>query len=85
VRHNYRSFGFEGVKEGGGNWGRRNVLTGGARVSERERRRGRGAGLVWVIAGLVLPGSAQWLALFLFFFFFSFFLFFCFLIFCFAV
>jgi hypothetical protein len=46
VRRNCRSFGFQGVKEGGGNWGRRNMLTGGARVSERERRRGRGAGLV---------------------------------------
>jgi hypothetical protein len=46
-------------------------LTGGARQSERERGRegllGVVPGLVRVVAGLVLPGSAQWLALFIFF------------------
>jgi hypothetical protein len=48
----------------------------------RERGRERAAGLVWVIAGLVLPGSAQWLALF-FFFVLKLFLFFSFLFCCF--
>jgi hypothetical protein len=34
---------------------------------QRGRERRRGAGLARVVAGLVLPGSAQWLALFFFF------------------
>jgi hypothetical protein len=42
-------------------------MTGGTRTSVRERGRGRGAGPVRVVVGLVLPGLAQWLALFFFF------------------
>jgi hypothetical protein len=53
----------EREREGERNQGEKK-MTGGTRTSVRERGRGRGAGPVRVVAGLVLPGLAEWLALF---------------------